>query len=147
MLTIILAGGLGTRLSEETKDKPKPLVTVGGKPIIWHIMMIYRSQGVKDFIVAGGYKSEMLAPEIKRHLDPGLDITFEVLDTGLSTATGGRIKKCIEITSEERYFATYGDGVGNISLKELLRTHESGCPRQDSNEAARVNAGVLCLAR
>lgn len=101
MLTIILAGGLGTRLSEETKDKPKPLVTVGGKPIIWHIMMIYRSQGVKDFIVAGGYKSEMLATEIKRHLDPGLDITFEVLDTGLSTATGGRIKKCIEITFEE----------------------------------------------
>jgi len=126
MLAIILAGGLGTRLSEETKDKPKPLVTVGGKPIIWHIMMIYRSQGVKDFIIAGGYKSEMLAPEIKRHLDPGLDITFEVLDTGLSTATGGRVKKCIEITSEERYFATYGDGVGNISLKELLRTHESG---------------------
>lgn len=126
MLTIILAGGYGTRLAEETKDRPKPLVTIGGKPIIWHIMMIYRSQGMKEFLIAGGYKSEMLAPEIKRHLEPGLGITFDVLDTGLSTATGGRIKRCIDFTSQDKYFATYGDGVGNINLKSLLRTHTEG---------------------
>ena len=126
MLAIILAGGLGTRLSEETKDKPKPLVTVGGKPIIWHIMMIYRKQGVRDFLIAGGYKYEMLEPEIKKHLEPGLDITFHVLDTGLSTATGGRIKKCMEFASQERYFATYGDGVANVDLANTLRIHEQG---------------------
>lgn len=126
MLALILAGGMGTRIMEETLDKPKPLVAVGGKPIIWHIMMIYRSQGVRDFLIAGGYKCEMLAPEIKKHLEPGLGITFEVLDTGESTATGGRIKRCIEATSEDRYLATYGDGVGNINLESLLEVHTTG---------------------
>lgn len=126
MIALILAGGMGTRILEETREKPKPLVMIGGKPIIWHIMMIYRSQGVKDFLVAGGYKFEMLGPEIKRHIEPGLGITFEVLDTGLLTATGGRIKKCIESTSEDTYFATYGDGVGNIDLNRLLKTHREG---------------------
>ena len=126
MIALILAGGMGTRILEETREKPKPLVTIGGKPIIWHIMMIYRSQGVKDFLIAGGYKFEMLAPEIKKHLEPGLGITFDVLDTGLSTATGGRIKKCIEASDENTFFATYGDGVGNIDLSNLLRTHTQG---------------------
>lgn len=126
MIALILAGGLGTRILEETRDKPKPLVAIGGKPIIWHIMMIYRSQGVKNFLIAGGYKCEMLAPEIKKHIEPGLGITFEVLDTGSSTATGGRIKRCIEATSEDRYLATYGDGVGNVNIASLMKVHTDG---------------------
>jgi glucose-1-phosphate cytidylyltransferase len=124
MLCVILAGGLGTRLSEETQDKPKPLVTIGGKPIIWHIMMIYSSQGFNDFLIAGGYKNEMLEPEIKKHLGRNSKINFEVLDTGLKTATGGRIKKCIEHAGISRILATYGDGLGNIKLKNLIDLHE-----------------------
>lgn len=125
MLTIILAGGLGTRLAEETQERPKPLVEIGGKPIIWHIMMTYYSQGFKDFLIAGGYKCEMLAPALSNHFSNISDIRFEVLDTGLETATGGRLKKCIEYSRADRCFATYGDGVSNVNLHDLLNTHES----------------------
>jgi len=124
MLCVILAGGLGTRISEETQEKPKPLVVIGGKPIIWHIMMIYSSQGFNDFLIAGGYKNEMLAPEIKKHLRHNSKINFEVLDTGLKTSTGGRIKKCMEHAGLPRILATYGDGLGNIKLKNLIELHE-----------------------
>lgn len=123
MLTIILAGGFGTRLSEETQERPKPLVEIGGKPIIWHIMMSYFSQGFTEFLIAGGYKWEMLEPSLRRHLIDVPDIRFEVLDTGLETATGGRLKRCIEYASIERCFATYGDGVSNVNLANLLKTH------------------------
>jgi len=124
MLCIILAGGLGTRISEESLHRPKPLVAIGGKPIIWHIMMIYSSQGFNEFLIAGGYKVEMLEPEIKRNLERGSKITFEVLDTGLNTSTGGRIKRCIEYSGDNRFLATYGDGVGNIDLSRLITLHE-----------------------
>ena len=118
---IILAGGLGTRISEETIDKPKPMVTIDGKPILWHIMSIYAKQGLIDFVVATGYKGEVIHEWVHSLKS---DWTISVIDTGLETQTGGRIKKCMEIIPGERILATYGDGVGNINVKKLLTFHE-----------------------
>lgn len=118
--TIILAGGLGTRISEETADKPKPMVLIGDKPILWHIMKIYAIQGFDDFIIAGGYKVDVIEKWVSS-LDESWSIS--VLDTGLQTQTGGRIKRCMERFPEDRYFLTYGDGVGNIDLSKLLDLH------------------------
>ena len=118
---IILAGGLGTRISEETGDKPKPMVTIDGKPILWHIMNVYAKQGFKDFIVATGYKGEIISEWVD---SLKTDWTISAIDTGLETQTGGRIKKCMELHSNERVLATYGDGVGNINIKKLLSFHE-----------------------
>lgn len=120
MKAIILAGGLGTRISEETVDKPKPMVTIAGKPIIWHIMSILSKQGISDFIVAAGYKGEVIQKWSHHVQEPW---KIRVLDTGLETQTGGRIKKCMEIIPNERVFATYGDGLGNINIKDLLDFH------------------------
>jgi len=122
MKVIILAGGLGTRISEETSDKPKPMVPIDGKPILWHIMNIYAKQGLNDFVIATGYKGEVISEWVST-LKVGWKI--EAIDTGLETQTGGRIKKCMEIHPGERVFATYGDGVGNINIKNLLTFHES----------------------
>ena len=119
---MILAGGLGTRLSEETVDRPKPMVPIDGKPILWHIMNIYALQGLNEFIVATGYKSEVISEWIDT-LETSWDIT--AVDTGLETQTGGRIKKCMELHPGERVLATYGDGVGNINVVNLLTFHES----------------------
>jgi glucose-1-phosphate cytidylyltransferase len=120
MKTIILAGGFGTRISEETEDKPKPMVLVGDNPILWHVMNIYASQGFDDFVIAAGYKAEVIETWVKN-----LDTKWKIaaIDTGLKTMTGGRIKRCMEQFPQERYFVTYGDGVGNVDLKELLRFH------------------------
>lgn len=121
MKAILLAGGLGTRISEETTNKPKPMVHIGNRPIIWHLMNIFASQGFDDFIIATGYKGEIIHDWVE-----GLDTPWKIqaLDTGLDTQTGGRIKKCMETIPGERVFATYGDGLGNINLKKLLRFHE-----------------------
>ena len=118
---IILAGGLGTRISEETSDKPKPMVPINGKPILWHIMNIYAKQGLNDFIVATGYKGETISDWVK-----GLKTSWNIsaIDTGLETQTGGRIRKCMEMHPGERVLATYGDGVGNINIGKLLAFHE-----------------------
>jgi glucose-1-phosphate cytidylyltransferase len=121
MKVIILAGGLGTRISEETMNKPKPMVQIAGKPIIWHLMRIFAVQGYDEFVIAAGYKGEVIydwANNLKTNWK------IEVVDTGLDTQTGGRIKKCMDLNPEERVFATYGDGLGNINLKELLLFHE-----------------------
>jgi glucose-1-phosphate cytidylyltransferase len=125
MKTIILAGGLGTRISEETIDKPKPMVLIDDKPLIWHVMNIYASQGFTDFVIAAGYKAEVIYDWV-RNLNSNW--TVAALDTGLDSMTGGRIKRCIEAYPEERYFVTYGDGVGNVNLNSLFRFHkEKSC--------------------
>lgn len=120
MKTIILAGGLGTRISEETENKPKPMVLIDDKPLVWHVMNIYASQGYYDFVIASGYKANLINSWIENLESPWKIVSF---DTGLDTMTGGRIKKCIESFPEERYFVTYGDGVGNVDLVSLLDFH------------------------
>lgn len=121
MKVILLAGGLGTRISEETSDKPKPMVSIDGKPIIWHLMDIFAAQGFTDFIIATGYKGEVIHDWIE-----GLDTSWNIsaLDTGLNTQTGGRIKKCMESFPGEKVIATYGDGLGNVNITKLLNFHE-----------------------
>lgn len=126
MKTIILAGGLGTRILEETVDKPKPMVLIDGKPILFHIMNIYASQGFKDFLIATGYKSEIIHNWIEFE-KKGLLSNFNVnaVETGLNTQTGGRLKICLEELDGETSFATYGDGLGNININELLQLHRT----------------------
>ena len=121
MKAIILAGGLGTRISEETADKPKPMVEIAGKPMLWHIMNIYSRQGVTEFVIATGYKSEVIQNWIKSVSEPW---KIQALDTGLNTQTGGRIRECMDSIPGERVFATYGDGLGNVNLTKLLDFHQ-----------------------
>jgi glucose-1-phosphate cytidylyltransferase len=122
MKVILLAGGLGTRISEETSDKPKPMVLLDDKPIIWHLMSIFAAQGFKDFVIATGYKGEIIADWVA-NLDTPWEI--EALDTGLNTQTGGRIAQCMNKFPDERVFATYGDGLGNIDLVKLMSFHRT----------------------
>ena len=121
MKTIILAGGLGTRISEETMDKPKPMVMVAGKPILWHLMNIFASQGFNEFIIATGYKSHVISDWVTTVDEPWKILA---IDTGLNTQTGGRIRLCMETVPGERVFATYGDGLGNVDLAKLVQFHE-----------------------
>lgn len=120
MKAIILAGGLGTRISEETDDKPKPMVLLGDKPILWHVMDIYARQGVTDFVIATGYLGHVIHEWVNKLVSPW---NITPLDTGQETLTGGRIRQCLEFIGPERTFATYGDGLGNINLKKLLEFH------------------------
>jgi len=120
MKIVILAGGLGTRISEETGDKPKPMVEISGKPMLWHIMSIFAAQGFFEFIVATGYKSEVIEEWIKTIEDPWV---VKALNTGLDTQTGGRILECLKFVPGERVIATYGDGLGNVNIKSLLDFH------------------------
>lgn len=121
MKTIILAGGFGTRISEETENKPKPMVLIDDKPLLWHVMNIYASQGFDDFVIATGYKSEVIENWVS---NLNSRWTISPVNTGLHTMTGGRIRQCIERFPEERYFVTYGDGVGNVDLRALLEFHK-----------------------
>ena len=121
MKAIILAGGLGTRISEETADKPKPMVLIAGKPMLWHIMSIFAKQGFNEFILATGYKSEVIEGWIETVKEPW---DIKALNTGLDTQTGGRILECMKSVPGERVFATYGDGLGNINLKALIDFHD-----------------------
>lgn len=144
MKVAILAGGLGTRLSEETTIKPKPMVEIGGKPILWHIMNIYAAYGYKEFVVALGYKGDIIkdyflnyryrARSLTINLDSG-DVTIHdgssedwivhLLDTGQTTQTGGRIKRLSEFIGKEPFFLTYGDGLSNINLHDLVAFHRA----------------------
>jgi glucose-1-phosphate cytidylyltransferase len=120
MKVIILAGGLGTRISEETGNKPKPMVLLDDKPIIWHVMNIYAQQGIFDFIIATGYLGGIIHDWVE-----GLDSPWNIqaFNTGAKTLTGGRIRQCLELIGDERAFATYGDGLGNVNLNQLLDFH------------------------
>ena len=121
MKVILLAGGLGTRIAEETDTKPKPMVLIDAKPILWHLMNIFALQGHSDFVIATGYKGEVIHDWVSNLKS---DWNIQALDTGLNTQTGGRIKKCIESTNDEEYFATYGDGLANVDLGALLTQHQ-----------------------
>ena len=120
MKTIILAGGLGTRISEETDNKPKPMVQIAGKPILWHIMSIFARQGFTEFVIATGYRGEVIRDWVSTLTEPW---SIETLDTGQATQTGGRISQCLDFINENEVFATYGDGLGNINLTKLLDFH------------------------
>ena len=120
MKAIILAGGLGTRISEETGDKPKPMVLLDDKPIIWHLMHIFARQGVNEFVIATGYLGDVIENWVNDLSSPW---HITALDTGSDTLTGGRIRQCLDFIGPERAFATYGDGLGNINLKNLLDFH------------------------
>ncbi len=121
MKAIILAGGLGTRISEETADKPKPMVRIGQQPILWHLMSIFAAQGIKEFIIATGYKGEVIQSWVE---SLKTDWQISAVDTGLDTQTGGRIRECMRLVPGERVIATYGDGLGNIDLNQLVHFHE-----------------------
>jgi glucose-1-phosphate cytidylyltransferase len=122
MKVIILAGGLGTRISEETSDKPKPMVRLNGKPILWHVMNIYAKQGFSDFVVACGYKKEVIYEYFNNEfIDPW---EVEALDTGEESLTGGRISIILDKYPNQRMGITYGDGLGNINIRNLISFHE-----------------------
>ena len=124
MKVIILAGGFGTRLSEETDLIPKPLVKIGGKPVLWHIMKLYSSFGYNEFIILLGYKGELIEEYFLNQLDLfNWDITF--LDTGLKTDTGGRIKRAKNMIGNQPFLLTYGDGLSNIDINKLVAFHQN----------------------
>ena len=126
MKVIIIAGGLGTRISEETDDKPKPMVLINGQPILWHLMNIFSLQGFNDFVISTGYKSEVIEKWVSKNkiLDSNFEkMNIDTLDTGLHTQTGGRISEVMKILPNERVVATYGDGLANVSIKKLLDFH------------------------
>jgi glucose-1-phosphate cytidylyltransferase len=122
MKAIILAGGLGTRISEETETKPKPMVLLDDKPILWHLMNIFSSQGISDFVIATGYKGYVINDWLA---SLKTEWNIKALDTGENTMTGGRIRQSLEFIGRERVFATYGDGLGNVDLNKLITFHEN----------------------
>jgi len=124
MKLVILAGGYGTRLSEETRIKPKPLVKIGNKPIIWHIMKFYSYYGINNFIICLGYKGHTLVKELKKFISKeSWNIRF--VQTGLKTMTGGRIKKIEKFVSDEENFClSYGDGLSDVNIKKLINFHK-----------------------
>ena len=124
MKLVILAGGYGTRLSEETKIKPKPLVKIGNRPIIWHIMKFYSYYGINNFIICLGYKGHILIKELNKFTSKeSWDIKF--VQTGLKTMTGGRIKKIEKFVSDEENFClSYGDGLSDVNIKKLINFHK-----------------------
>jgi len=145
MKAVILAGGLGTRISEETHLKPKPMVEVGGMPILWHIMKIYAHHGINDFIICCGYKGYLIKEYFANYFLHMSDVTFDMrnnsmqvhqqsaepwrvtlVDTGESTMTGGRLKRVASyLQGEEAFCFTYGDGVSDINITELIAFHKA----------------------
>jgi glucose-1-phosphate cytidylyltransferase len=145
MKAIILAGGLGTRFAEETDLKPKPMIEIGSKPILWHIMKLYSAHGINEFIICCGYKGYMIKEYFSKYFLHQSDITFELknnqmkvhqnnseswkvslVDTGEKTMTGGRLKRVKEYVKDEKAFCfTYGDGLGNIDISALIKFHQA----------------------
>lgn len=122
MKTVILCGGKGTRLIEKTELIPKPLVEIGSKPILWHLMKIYSHYGYNDFILCLGYKGEKIIEYFKKNPEKGWKIEFA--DTGLETNTGGRIKKIEKYVDSDDFFCTYADGLSDLNLKSLYEFHK-----------------------
>jgi len=122
MKCVILAGGRGTRISELTDKIPKPMIKIAGKPILYHIMKHYSKYGFKDFIVAAGYKKNIIIDFFKRKKIPNCRV--KVVDTGLNTMTGGRLKRLEKYLKNETFMLTYGDGLSNVNLKRLLKFHK-----------------------
>jgi glucose-1-phosphate cytidylyltransferase len=144
MKAIILAGGLGTRLSEETTSKPKPMVEIGSRPVLWHIMKLYSYHGVNDFIVCLGYKGFMIKEYFANYFLHMSDVTFDMannkmeiheanaepwrvtlVDTGENVMTGGRMKRVASYIGEDNFCFTYGDGVADVNIKELIKFHKT----------------------
>jgi len=142
MKAVILAGGLGTRISEETHLKPKPMIEIGGRPILWHIMKIYSTHGVNDFIICCGYKGYVIKEYFANYFLHMSDVTFDMatnemevhsrkaepwrvtlIDTGDDTMTGGRLKRVANYLNDEDFCFTYGDGVGDIDIRSLIEFH------------------------
>jgi glucose-1-phosphate cytidylyltransferase len=142
MKAVILAGGFGTRISEETSIKPKPMVEIGGKPILWHIMKIFSAHGVNDFVICLGYKGYMIKEYFANYHLHTSDITFDMaannmqvhqsvtepwrvtlVDTGDETMTGGRLKRVAKYLDDEPFCFTYGDGLSNVNISELVKFH------------------------
>lgn len=143
MKTVILAGGFGTRLTEETANKPKPMVEVGGRPILWHIMKSYAQYGYKEFVIAMGYKADIIKKYFVEYADLTGNLTVEIShgtsritqreqdewvihleDTGIHSNTGGRIKQLSKWLQDDTFMVTYGDGVSNVPIKELVNFHK-----------------------
>lgn len=145
MKVLLLAGGFGTRLSEETDLKPKPMVEIGGQPIIWHIMKMYSYYGFNDFVILLGYKGFIIKEYFANYYMHQSDVTFDIsngkmevhnntsepwkvtlLDTGLNTMTGGRIKRAKKFIDGKPFMLTYGDGVSDVNIKDLVKFHRKG---------------------
>tara|TARA_B110001452_G_scaffold180755_1_gene151786 strand:- start:711 stop:1415 length:705 start_codon:yes stop_codon:yes gene_type:complete len=134
MKLVILAGGYGTRISEETKIKPKPLIKIGNKPIIWHLMKIYSTFGIKEFIICVGYKGYMIREQLAKYQKTE-DWNIKFVNTGLHTMTGGRVKKIKKYLDRDKNFClTYGDGLSNVNIKKLIKFH------LDKNKIATLTA-------
>jgi len=144
MKAVILAGGLGTRISEETHLRPKPMVEIGGKPILWHVMKIYSAHGINDFVICCGYKGYLIKEYFANYFLHTSDVTFDVLnnrmevhqrfaepwrvtlvDTGEDTMTGGRLKRVTEHVGDSDFCFTYGDGVGNVDIGASIAYHRA----------------------
>ena len=146
MKVVILAGGLGTRIGEESRIRPKPMIELGGMPILWHVMKLYSYYGFDDFVICAGYKQEIVKQWFADYFLNRSDVTFDfsggkcdvvfhksdcepwrvtVVDTGLNTMTGGRIKRIQKYIGDESFFMTYGDGVCDVDIKKLLEFHKS----------------------
>jgi glucose-1-phosphate cytidylyltransferase len=142
MKVVLLAGGLGTRLSEETVSRPKPMVEIGGSPILWHIMKIYASHGFNEFVICLGYKGYVIKEYFANYFLHQSDVTFDMkenkmeihnsqaepwkvtlVDTGFDTMTGGRVKRVQQYLNNEPFLLTYGDGVGSINIREVVDFH------------------------
>lgn len=145
MKVVLLAGGFGTRISEESHLKPKPMVEIGNMPILWHIMKLYSHYGFNEFVICAGYKQEVIKQWFANYFIHSSDITFDftkgdevivhhqnselwkvtVVDTGLNTMTGGRVKRIKEYIGDEPFMLTYGDGVSNVDIEALFNYHKS----------------------
>ncbi|MEX2455409.1 MAG: glucose-1-phosphate cytidylyltransferase [Rhodospirillaceae bacterium] len=153
MKVVILAGGYGTRISEETSVRPKPLVEIGGRPILWHIMKMYSAHGLTDFVICGGYKCSMIKAYFRDYALESSDVVFDypngtvnyirrdvepwritVVDTGETTMTGGRVKRVLDHVGGETFCLTYGDGVSDVDIGDVIRYH------RDSGAKATVTA-------